>query len=289
MSPRVRRQKDKFRIPPKYWLLSLTLLSVLLMFVTFLTDFKFSAGNVIVGYTMVPFQKGITTISSYFKDRADLLVSIKELEAQNKELKKQVDDLTIDNTILQQEKFELNNLRTLYDLDSKYPEFEKTGARIIMGSTSNWFDSFIIDKGEKDGIKVDMNVMAGSGLVGRVVEVGPNWAQVTSVIDDSSNVSGMVLSTSDHLIVTGDLEMMKDGYIRFSQLMDSDNQVALGDKVITSNISDRYLPGILVGYISYIEDDSNNMTKSGYISPVVDFEHLSEVLVIMEQKETISK
>ena len=289
MSPRVRRQKDKFRIPPKYWLLSLTLLSVLLMFVTFLTDFKFSAGNVIVGYTMVPFQKGITTISSYFKDRADLLVSIKELEAQNKELKKQVDDLTIDNTILQQEKFELNNLRTLYDLDSKYPEFEKTGARIIMGSTSNWFDSFIIDKGEKDGIKVDMNVMAGSGLVGRVVEVGPNWAQVTSVIDDSSNVSGMVLSTSDHLIVTGDLEMMKDGYIRFSQLMDSDNQVALGDKVITSNISDRCLPGILVGYISYIEDDSNNMTKSGYISPVVDFEHLSEVLVIMEQKETISK
>ena len=71
--------------------------------------------------------------------------------------------------------------------------------------------------------------------------------------------------------------------------MDPDNEVALGDKVVTSNISDRYLPGILVGYISYIEDDSNNMTKSGYISPVVDFEHLSEVLIIMEQKETISK
>lgn len=289
MSPRVKRQKDKFKLPPKFWLLGLTVLSVLLMFFTFLTDFRFNTGNVIVGYTMVPFQKGITTISSYFKDRSDLLVSIKELESQNRELKKQVDDLTIDNAILQQEKFELNNLRTLYELDSKYPEFEKTGARIIMGSTSNWFDSFIIDKGEEDGIKVDMNVMAGSGLVGRVVEVGPNWSQVTSVIDDSSNVSGTVLSTSDHLIVSGDLQTMKDGYIRFSQLMDPENQVSLGDKVVTSNISDRYLPGILVGYISYIEDDSNNMTKSGYISPVVDFEHLSEVLVIMEQKETISK
>ena len=109
MSPRVRRQKDKFKIPPKYWLLALTVLSVLLMFVTFLTDFRLNAGNVIVGYTLVPFQKGITTVSSFFKDRADLLVSIKELEAQNKELKKQVDELTIDNAILQQEKFELNN------------------------------------------------------------------------------------------------------------------------------------------------------------------------------------
>lgn len=82
---------------------------------------------------------------------------------------------------------------------------------------------------------------------------------------------------------------MKNGYIRFSQLMDSDNQVAIGDKIVTSNISDRYLPGILIGYVSYIEDDSNNLTKSGYLSPVVDFEHLSEVLVITEKKEVIEK
>lgn len=289
MSPRVRRQKDKYKIPPKYWLLVLTVISVLLMFITFLTDIRLDPANAVVGYTLVPFQKGITSISMFFKDKADVLVSMKELEKQNQELKKQLDELTIENAILQQEKYELTNLRTLYDLDSKYPEFEKTGARVIMGSSGNWFHSFIIDKGSDDGIEPNMNVMAGSGLVGRIVEVGPNWSQVTSVIDDTSNVSGMVLSTSDHLIISGDLEMMEEGYIRFSQLMDSDNEVAIGDKVVTSNISDRYLPGILIGYISYIEDDSNNLTKSGYISPVVDFEHLSEVLVVMEQKETISK
>lgn len=218
-----------------------------------------------------------------------MLVEIGDLQAKNEELQNQVDELTIENAILQQEKYELTTLRTLYELDSKYPEYEKTGARVIMGSSSNWFHSFVIDKGSNDGIEVDMNVMAGSGLAGRISEVGPNWAQVTTVIDDTSKVSGMVLSTSDNLIVTGDLETMKNGYIRFSQLMDSDNQVAIGDKIVTSNISDRYLPGILIGYVSYIEDDSNNLTKSGYLSPVVDFEHLSEVLVITEKKEVIEK
>ena len=56
---------------------------------------------------------------------------------------------------------------------------------------------------------------------------------------------------------------------------------------MTSNISDKYLPGILIGYISSINKDANNLTKSGYITPAVDFEHLEEVLVILEQKQTV--
>ena len=62
-----------------------------------------------------------------------------------------------------------------------------------------------------------------------------------------------------------------------------------GDKIVTSNISDKYLPGILIGYINTINTDSNNLTKSGYITPAVDFEHLEEVLVILELKQTIEE
>ena len=66
-------------------------------------------------------------------------------------------------------------------------------------------------------------------------------------------------------------------------------EVVEGDKIVTSNISDKYLPGILIGYISTINRDANNLTKSGYITPAVDFEHLEEVLVILEQKQTIEE
>ena len=134
-----------------------------------------------------------------------------------------------------------------------------------------------------------MNVIAGGGLVGRITSVGPNWARVTSIISDNSNVSGMTLSTEDNLIVSGDLKLMADNCIGFSQLVDSKNLVAEGDKVVTSNISDIYLPNILIGYISSLDKDANNLTKSGLITPAVDFEHLGEVLVITDRKQTVTE
>ena len=132
-----------------------------------------------------------------------------------------------------------------------------------------------------------MNVIAGGGLGGRIVDIGSNWAKVNSIINDDSNVSGMVLASSDTMIVTGSLQLMAEGKIGFEQLTDSKNQVEVGDKIVTSNISSKYLPGILIGYISEITQDSNNITKSGTITPAVDFEHLEEVLVILETKQQI--
>ena len=287
MSPLVKRKKERYKLPVKYWILILSAVCVLLMCLTFMTDFKFNTANLIVGYTVVPFQNGLSKVGGYLTDKAELLAQIKDLLAENEALQQQVDELTIENTALMQDKYELNTLRELYALDQQYSDYDKVGARIIMGGSNNWFDTFVINKGSNDGIEPDMNIMAGSGLVGRVVETGPNWAQVVSIIDDTSNVSATVLSTSDNLIVSGDLATMENGYIRFSQLVDEDDQVVVGDKVVTSDISDRYQPGILIGYISYIEVDSNNLTKSGYITPAVDFEHLSEVLVITELKQTI--
>jgi rod shape-determining protein MreC len=145
----------------------------------------------------------------------------------------------------------------------------------------------VIDKGTDDGLTVDMNVIADGGLVGRITTIGPNWAKVTSIISDNANVSAKSLITSDTMIVSGDLEAMKDGVIRFSQLIDSQNNIAEGDKIVTSHISDKYLPNIMIGYVYSITEDPNNLTKSGYISPAVDFEHLEEVLVILETKEEL--
>ena len=97
----------------------------------------------------------------------------------------------------------------------------------------------------------------------------------------------MQSSTSENLVVCGDLELYADGVIRFEKLIDSADRVVEGDKIVTSNISDKYLPGILIGYISTINMDSNNLTKSGLITPAVDFEHLEEVLIITQLKQTV--
>ena len=289
MSPIVRRKGEKFTLPGKYLLFILTILCTGMVLLTFNTTVFSGPLSAVAGYTVVPFEEGISVVGSWLANRSEELAQIRVLLAENESLKQQVDELTIENTRLQQDRYELTNLRELYNLDAQYDEYEKTGARIIARDSGNWFYSFVINKGVKDGIAVDMNVMAGSGLVGRIVDVGPNWAKVKAIIADDSNVSAMVLSSSDNMIVSGNLKLYASGVIEFEQLVDSENVVVEGDKIVTSNISDKYLPGILVGYINTINQDANNLTKSGYITPAVDFEHLEEVLVIMKLKQTIEE
>ena len=288
MSPIAKRKRTKFSIPSKYLLLLLTCVCVLLMAVTFFTDYSATPLNKLVGYVIVPFQNGVSRIGTWLSVRVDELGELRIVLQENQELKEKIDELTAQNTQLQQDKYELNNLRELYKLDEQYSGYEKVGARIIARDSGNWFHSFIIDKGSDDGLAMDMNVIAGGGLVGRIVDIGKNWSKVTAVINDNSNVSGMVLASSDFLMVRGSLELMADGVIGFEQLTDSAGKVQVGDKVVTSSISDKYLPSILIGYITEINQDSNNITKSGKITPAVDFEHLDEVLVILETKQQIA-
>ncbi len=287
MSPLVRKPDEKHKIPTKYWLLILSGISIVLMLLTFVFDLKMSPLNTVVSFTVIPLQKGISIVGSDLYSQKELFKEKQTLIDENNELKKQIDELTYENNQLMQEKFELNSLRSLYELDEMYSEYPKTGARVISGSTGNWFSTFIIDKGSKDGMEIGMNVLAGSGLVGRITEVGYNWSRVLSIIDDTSNVSCMILSTNDHLMVYGDLGTMENGYIKFDQLSSNASNVAIGDKIVTSNISNVYLSGIQVGYISYMEKDTNQLSISGYVTPSVNFEHLSEVLVITKLKSEL--
>lgn len=289
MSPVIRKKNRQFSWPARQILFVLTFLCILLMLITFGTDVFNRPVNALVGYVVVPLEKGVGELGSYLSHRSEELVQIRSLLEENERLKEQLAALTEENTILQQDKYELTKLRELVDLDEQYGEYHKTGARIIGKDTGNWYSNFVIDKGSADGLDIDMNVIAGGGLVGRITAVGPDWARVTAIISDNSNVSCMTIATKDNLIVSGDLSLMAEGVISYSQLLDGRGQVAVGDKVVTSNISDKYLPNILVGYIRTINIDNNNITKSGYLLPAVDFEHLSEVLVITDMKQAIEE
>lgn len=281
------RKNNQTNFSSKHILLILCAVCVLLMGLSLITDKVSGPLRVVANYTIVPMQKGINTIGLWMSDFSHNFETIQELRSKNEALQAELDELTVKNNLLQQDKHELERLRELYALDELYADYKKVGARVTMNDSGNWFHSFVIDKGSKDGIKVDMNVMAGKGLVGIVTEVGPNWARVRSIIDDASNVSALVLSTSDTCVVNGDLTLMQDGRIRFEMLANNGTEIKEGEQVVTSHISSKYLQGILIGYISEIHVDSNNLTRSGYITPVVDFEHLREVLVITTTKEDL--
>lgn len=284
------KRKSKRTIPAKYLLMALTFLCIIIMFVSFTLGLKGGPLNTIAGYVFVPMQQGINKVGDWITDKTDNFKSLRNALNENKELKKQLGVLNEELSRLKAEQFQLDDWQKLYEEEKKYSRYKTLPAQVIYNNGSNWFTTFFIDKGEKDGVEVDMNIIAPGGLVGIVIDVGPNFAKVRSIIDDASSVSGMTVSTSDRFMINGNLQSMnEERVIQFSNLKCEDGVIGPGEEVTTSHISTKYLPDILIGQIQSIEKEENNLIYSGTITTAVDFEHLRNVLVILEKKEQIKE
>ena len=181
------RNKKK-HLSSKYLLLILSGVCIMAIFVSLVFNISGGPLNAVAGYVFVPMQKGINSAGSWISSKANDFKTLGEVLQENKELQKQVDDLTVELNKTKLEQYELDNYRELLDLDKQYADYDKVAANVIAMDGTNWFSTFTIDKGKKQGIAKGMNVIAGKGLVGIVTDVGPNYAKVRSIIDDSSNV-----------------------------------------------------------------------------------------------------
>ena len=236
-----------------------------------------------VGYFLLPVQTGVNRVGSAvysnFKNQEKMRTALSD----NESLREQVATLTMENTRLQSDSYELSRLRKLYELNQTYGQYRMTGARVIAKDTGNWFHVFRIDKGARDGIKPDMNVVGDGGLIGIVTDVGDNYATVRSIIDDVSRVSAMAIQSNDTCIVSGNLQLYANGKLKISDITDTAD-IKDGDAIVTSTVSSKFLPGILIGYAGDLKTDPDRLTRSGTLVPVADFETIQEVLVILDLK-----
>lgn len=269
----------------KYLLAALTVICILLIIVTSIKDGIMEPLRTGVGYVLVPLQTGVNAVGKGIYTELRDYSMLKDALAENERMKEEIARLTEENNRLLAGQFELDRLRELYQLDQTYMQYEKIGARIIAKDSGDWFQVFRVNKGFADGVEVDDNVMAGGGLVGIVTDVGANYATVRSIIDDSSRVSAMTIQSGDKCIVAGDLTLFQEGRLRITNIT-KDGDVKDGDQIITSDISSKFLPGILIGYAADITVDPKRLTKSGYLIPAADFDNLQEVLIITETKYT---
>ena len=267
----------------KFVLLVLSIISIILIGITSFNDSIISPLRQAVGIVLLPVQSGVNTGRAIY-DSIEEQRKIHSAITENIELNKKIDELTQENTRLMADSGELARLRELYKLDESYSDYTKVGARVVAKDSTKWFSTFTIDKGSDDGIAVDMNVIGYGGLIGIVTDVGKNYATVRSIIDDISRVSAMSLRTGSLCRVDGNLEQYNEGRLILKDVK-SDADVNEGDMIVTSNVSTKYLPNILIGYARDLKDDSSRLTKSGYLIPVVNFDNISEVLVITKLKE----
>ncbi len=283
------RRNRKNLFPAKYVLLFMSILCIVIIAFSVRFSFTETAANTVVGYVIIPMQKGINRVGNGLVNIRDNLISRDKLQQENEELQEQLAEARAQLDQVGVDEDELAQLRELYDMDQSYLYYDKIAASVIGKDSGNWFSTFLIDKGIKDGVEEGMNVIVDGALAGIVTEVGPNYASVRSIIDDNSNISCKDLATDGLMVIGGSLRTMNtNGTIEFSDLRDAEDLAQPGDEVVTSDISDLYLPDIPVGYITEVTMDSNNLTKSGEIATIVDFSNLEKVFVILQTKEDLT-
>lgn len=233
----------------------------------------------IFGFVITPLQNMTTSTSNWIEGNIENLQNTTNVTEENEKLKEEIERLTAENKNLSIYKDEYDKLAALLELSQKYTDFSTTGTQIIGKDPGNWYDTFIIDKGTKDGLTYDMVLMSNGGLVGKITESGYNYSKARSILDNRSSISAISLRTGDLGVVKGEYALMNNGLCKM-EYIDADAEILVGDEIVTSNLSDVYPPGISIGIVNEIRTDANGLTKYAIIQPQVDFKHLDTLLVI---------
>lgn len=202
----------------------------------------------------------------------DIIAENENLVEENKKLERDL----IEQRLTRQELEELQSLaEALNYIDAQERHTFCTGT-VIAADGSRWFRVVTINVGTEQGVHENAAVINADGLVGRVISVGKNWAKVVSAIDENSKVSFQVFRDPDLMgVLTGNGEGGLSGY-----LLEEDAKVVEGDLLVTSGM-EIYSQGIPIGRITHVEWDANSLLRTVDVSPLVNFNNLRRVTVVM--------
>lgn len=239
-------------------------------------------GNAL-GKALTPIQRGIYSTSSYVYNVFSGIGERYNMEKEYEELKNRVEEL--EKALYKMEELEKQNER-LKDLALFIDENREkvvTGANVIAKNPGNWFNNITIDKGSKHGVAVNMAVVTGQGLVGRVIEVAHSCSKVRTIVDGKSAVSAIIQRNRDNGLLKGNNSLgSEDGLCRMIYLPE-DSNVAEGDKVLTSSLGELFPKGIYIGEVEKVIINERDLYKTAIVRPGVDFQRLEEVLVVTNE------
>lgn len=266
--------------------LSITVLAFIFMGVSFATltsNSKSGTVNNIVNSIISPVQKFFWGAGNWIGDLFVYREDMHTYREDNLALKEKVEELERKVRELSAYESENERLREVLELKSNSLDGKMVVCEVSAKDPGNWFYVFTIDKGTNYGIKKNDAVMTNAGLVGRVCEVGANWAKVKSIIDSDSSVGAVISRTEETAIIDGDLTLAEQGKCRLNYIK-SDVSIVAGDTIETSGLGGVYPKGVLIGTVSEIKKDSSGYARYAIVDTAVDFENIREVIVIKSDK-----
>lgn len=242
-------------------------------------------GENILGNIITPLQKIFFNIREGVFGFVDSLSNIGNLREENEQLKLKVAELEEKNrmyeNIIGKSEYLLREKELMESTN-----YNLIPAEVIGKEPGNWFNRFVIDKGQKDGVNKGDIVIQGvevgkevirEGVVGRIIEVGDNWAKVISIIDENSDISFKVIRTQDGGILSGSVEGKLNGY-----LFDTNADVIKGDKLFTSGLGGVYNADLYIGEVINVIKEDEDLMKKIEVDPAVDFKKIYKVFIISD-------
>ncbi|MDD4171410.1 MAG: rod shape-determining protein MreC [Syntrophomonas sp.] len=225
-----------------------------------------------------PLQSGVDKLQQGMSQVGIKLLGIQGMDEQLQAEKIKNNLLSLENMQLRENKAEVERLRGLLGYKEAHEDqYLLEAARVIARSPNNWYKTLTLDKGADFGIAVNMPVINPDGLVGKVISVSSNSAQVLLITDREMAVGAILQETRENRGIVegignnGELRMINIPY--YSLVRD-------GERVVSSGLSEIYPPGIQIGLIKDIQKEASGLVLYATVEPFVDFDQLEEILVI---------
>ena len=199
-----------------------------------------------------PFQNGFSYIVNKVTDTTDFIREMNGYKEENARLVGEINELKKQNKDVANYREENERLKETLELQNSLENYSTVAASVIAYSSNNWYDTIQISKGSLAGVAVGNAVITPDGVVGKVVETGPTWSIVSTILNPD-NAMGVKVSRTNLII---------------------------GDILETSGSGGIYPAGLSVGVIREINSDAMGNLNYATVEPLVDFNKLYEVLVI---------
>lgn len=253
---------------------------IFLIFVIMFVAFFFRNNNNKIVSSVASFiSKPINFVYEVF-NKSKVSSDVEELRNENEILKAENEKLQLQALEYQRIIDENTTFKEMLNIKKEYQHYDLVMGNIVYREHDNWTQTFTINVGSDDGIKLDQTVVHKDGLVGYISSVTQDSAVVTTILDASASVSVNISTINEPAVVNGDLELKAKNRLKLTYIP-LDTEIAISDMLYTSGIGVMYPSSIPVGRITEVVNSKNDVNRYALVEPCVNISKISEVAVII--------
>lgn len=222
-----------------------------------------------------PLFKVFDKTGGFFSSASDFFLTIKELEKENRQLRQENEKMVQEVSCLKEIARENEVLRQRLFLPSSQ-DYSLVMANVV-GYNPQLGQVILVDKGEADGLSVDLAAVTASNfLIGRVAETGEHWAKIILISDSSSEINALTQDTRVEGIVRG-----SHGLGLFMEMIPIDKKISAGEDVLTSGLNNSIPKGFVIGKVKETVVKESEIFQKARLQPSADLQNLDAVFIVL--------